>query len=232
MRISSLLRRLYSPAPKADPAVRDALEAKLLAGMRPASSNRRRWLVGLTIGGAVLAGACVAPTDYEVSVGHRIVLTWDSGEPDLDPEALARHVEESFELDEMRVMVAMSRREGDAEPVSELRVAMDLVGKPNIAEIEASMFEHFPALADADIDVERLDGTVHGTLGGMLSERALGLHLDRASVEETRARILAELAARGLQGEATIEIEDEHTATGHRREVRVRVEADKAPEDL
>ena len=84
-------------------------------------------------------------------------------------------------------------------------------------------------LADADIELTEIDGTVHGTLGGMLSHRALGLAIDRGSIEEARERILADLAARGLDGHATIEIEDEETPDGHRREVRVRVEAQSDP---
>ncbi len=228
MRIKPLLRRLYPAPTRPDPAVRDALEADLMRSMstRAADRPRRRWLLGGALGAAALVGACAVPTDYELSVGHRIMLTMDASQVDFDPEALAKHLEDNFALDELRVMVAVSKRGPDPDAAAELRVAMDVVGRADITEIEASMVETFPVLSEVDIDIEALDGTVHGTLGGMLTERALGLHLDRRSVDETRARILAELAARGLDGSATVEIEDEETPFGRRREVRVRVEAE------
>ncbi|MBL4684742.1 MAG: hypothetical protein JKY37_09155 [Nannocystaceae bacterium] len=241
MRIRSLLRRLYPEPPQPDAAVREALEAELLrsisgraAPSRSAVSRAgllRRWLVGGALTSAALVGACVVPADYELSVGHRIVVSLDGHEHDFDPEALARHLEGRFEFDEIRVMVAVSKSDSGAGEVRRMQLAMDLVGGADIEAVEVSMLERFPVLADADIDIEALDGTVHGTFGGMLSERTLGLRLDTASVEETRARILAELAARGLEGRAKVEITDEYTPSGHRREVRVEVQAQHVGSD-
>ena len=229
MRIEGLLRRLFRRAPAPQASVRDALEADLMRSFPTQVRPRRRWVIGVGIGAAALVGACVAPAQYEVALGHRITVTMDAPPEGFDPEAIARHVEDNFEVDEMRVMVQMSKRD-DSDGPARLQMAMDLVGKADVDAIEASMVDTFPTLADAELDVEAIDGTVHGTFGGFLSERALGVHLDRASVEETRARILEELAARGLEGNATIEIEDEQTADGHRREVRVRVEAELVDE--
>lgn len=241
MRISSLLRRLYPEPVEPDAAVREALEADLLRSISgqatpsrsvvPRAGLLRRWLVGGALTSAALVAACVVPADYELSVGHRLVVSLDGHEHDFDPEALARHVEERFELDEIRVMVAVSETESAAGEARRTQLAMDLVGGVDIDAVEASMLAKFPVLADADIDIEELDGTVHGTFGGMLSERTLGLRLDTASVEETRARILAELAARGLEGTAEVEITDEYTPSGHRREVRVEVQAQHVGSD-
>jgi hypothetical protein len=55
----------------------------------------------------------------------------------------------------------------------------------------------------------------------------LDLVIDGESVEQTKQRILDDLAAQGLQGQATVQITDEETPQGHRREVRVELEADR-----
>jgi len=224
MRIEGLLRRLFRSAPAPQPQARDALEADLMRSFPTRVPPRRRWLIGIGLGAAALVGACVAPAEYELSLGHRLTLTMDAPPESFDPEAIAQHIENNFEVEEMRVMVAMTKKDEDDAP--HLRMTMDMVGKADVAAVEASVVDTFPVLADADMDVEVIDGTVSGTFGGFLSERALGLRLDHASVEETRARILEDLAARGIEGKATVEIEDEQTADGHRREVRVRVEAE------
>lgn len=230
MRIEGLLRRLFRSAPAPESTIRDALEADLMRSFPTQARPRRRWLIGVGLGAAALVGACVAPAEYELALGHRITITMDAPPESFDPEAIAHHVEQSFEVDEMRVMVNMTKRSEDAAP--RLQIVMDLVGKADVAAVEASVVDTFPVLADADLDVQAIDGTVHGTFGGFLSERALGLRIDHESVEETRARILEELAARGIEGTATVEIEDEQIGDEHRREVRVRVQADDVHEGL
>lgn len=225
MRIEGLLRRLFRPAPAPEPQARDALEADLMRSFPGQMRPRRRWLIGVGIGAAALVGACVAPAEYELKLGHRITITMDTPPESFDPQAISEHIERNFEVEQMRVMVQMSKRDDEEGP--RLQMVMDMVGKADVVAVEASMVDAFPVLGDADMDVEPIDGTVHGTFGGFLSERALGVRIDRESVEETRARILEELAARGIEGTATVEIEDEQTADGHRREVRVRVEAEQ-----
>lgn len=228
MRIETILGRLFRRGSVPDPQVRAAL-ADELARAFSSPPPRRRWrrLGGLALGGALLAGACVVPTDYELAMGMRMVVTLIGSPHSFDPEALGRQLESEFAPAQMRIMVAASSGapEGVQAP-RELKITLDLVGDLDPDAVERSARAHFPALREADIEVQALDGTVHGTLGGLISERTFGLKLDRGSVEETRARILEELAAQGLEGTATIEIQDEETLDGHRREVRVRVEAE------
>lgn len=229
MRISSVVRRLFRTAPAADPAARDALQAQLMGSLPAGRPPRRsrRWLAGLAIGGVALAGACVAPKDYELSVGHRIVLTAQGADPGFDPEDVAHFVEENYPVEQLSVMVSIAQQHSEPASAAEFVMTLDVVGRLDFDEVEMSLIEHFPAVGEAEFDVESLDGTVHGTLGGMLSARTLGWHLDEGSVEQTRARILADLAARGLEGNATVEIDDEETPFRHRREVRVRVETER-----
>jgi len=230
MRIKSLLRRLYSAPSRPDPVVRDALEAKLMASLpshpKTAAPRRGRWAVGFALGTAALVGACVVPADYELSMGHRMVVQLQMSCGEFNPEALAMHVKTEFEVRQMMVGVHCAVRQGEPDSDGEVQLVMDLVGDLDVNAGEASLVENFPELADASIDVEELDGTVHGTLGGLLSTRALGFELDHQSAEETRARIIAELAARGISGATTVEIEHEITPLGRRVEIRVHVDTD------
>jgi len=231
MRIKSLLRRLYPAPPAANPDARDALEAKLMASFPTPTHppSRGRWAMGFALGAAGLVGACVVPADYELSMGHRMVVELQMSCGEFNPEALATHVKSEFEITQLMVGVRCAMADGQPESEGEVQLVMDLVGDISTEAVEVSLVESFPELADASIEFEALDGTVHGTLGGLLSKRALGLELlDRGSAEQTRALILAELAERGFEGTATVDVdvEEEITPLGRRVEIRVEVAAE------
>jgi hypothetical protein len=111
-------------------------------------------------------------------------------------------------------------------------VVLDVVGSADVDAIEDSLLEHFDALTDIDVDVDAIDETVHGTLGGMLSHRTLGWVVDNESAEDARARILAEFAAQGLPPPRSVDVQIEDRDDGHgrqEREVRIEVDADELP---
>jgi hypothetical protein len=86
--------------------------------------------------------------------------------------------------------------------------------------LSGRLTQAFPALAAAQIKEEPLHGKVRGTLGRRIGHEVLDLDLiDRADVETARRQVLAQLQARGVSGQATVEVE-----RGEHDVVRVRVE--------
>lgn len=163
--------------------------------------------------------------------GHRLAFSVD--DTDFDPRALSEHIRGQFDgIEEMRISASKSITQHDDQPETmQFDIVLDVVGDVDEAALEASLLEHFSALQSMDIDVDALDETVRGTLGGMVSHRALGWEVDRGGVEEAKARILADFAARGLPPPSHIEVSiEERDGPGrHEREVRVEVEADEMP---
>lgn len=232
MRLRDRLPALYPAPPPAAPEVRDTLERALLKKLPPEQPSpwRRRVLIG-GLTGLAFAGACAVPTKYSMDFGQRLAFSVDDA--DFDPRALHLHIRERFDgIEELRISASKSITERGVGPAQlQFDVVLDVVGDVDGDAIEASLLEHFDTLAPADIDVDALDGTVHGTLGGMLSHRTLGWELDRGGVEEARARILAELDAQGLPPPTHVEVQiEERDGPGRReREVRIEVEADRMP---
>lgn len=237
MRTRDRLAELYPAPPSADPKVRDALEhallAKLLAKLpaQPPSPWRRRMLIG-GLAGLSFAGACVIPTDYSMDFGHRLAFSVDDGA--FDPRSLSEHIRGEFDgIDELRISASKSFIERDDGSTAQMQfdVVLDVVGSADPGEIEVSLLQQFDALAPTDIDVDALDETVHGTLGGMLSHRTLGWVVDGESAQQARARILADFAAQGLPAPSRVDVRiEDHDGPGrHEREIRVEVEAGDPP---
>ena len=233
MRIRDRLAELYPEPPPADPKVRDALERTLLEKLPPRRPSpwRRRTLIG-GLAGLAFAGACAIPTDYSMDFGHRLAFSVDDGA--FDPRALSEHIRDRFAgVEELRISASKSVLQRDDGSPQQLQfdVVLDVVGSSDPDAIEVSILEHFDALTPADIDVDALDETVHGTLGGMLSHRTLGWVVDGESAEQARARILADFAAQGLPPPTRVEvqIEDHDGPRRREREIRVEVEADDPP---
>lgn len=228
-KLREIHRRGEAPRPEASDALEEELDARFAAAFdgtqpRPRRPSRRGWIIG-GLAGAALVGACALPAEYELSIGHRVALVM-TGESPVPPHELARHIESSFEVDEIRIAVRKTRRTTDAGEEAATMVALDVVGPDVDADaLETSLVAAFPTLAEADFEVDALEGTVRGTIGGMLSHRMIDVVIDTEGVEAARERILADLEARGLDGDATVEIEDEETPDGHRRRVRIEVEA-------
>ncbi|MBK6918062.1 MAG: hypothetical protein IPH07_11735 [Deltaproteobacteria bacterium] len=233
-----LRRALRAEAPEVDTDARDALERRLLAAVPPAAPRGRRWprwLLATGLGAAVLAGACVLPSEYDADLGHRLAIVIDDAELELDHDAIAEFVLERYHPDEVRMAVERqhSRERGDDGRVvehSELRLELDAIGDGlDTARIWADLQQAFPELEGARLEDRRLHGRVHGTLGGRLSHDWLDLVIDRHGVAAAKQEILDELAREGITGQPQIEIIDDDDGHGRvRREVRVMVEDDAA----
>lgn len=234
MRLRERLAALYPAPPTAETEARDALEQALSAKLPHPQSQPDRWKRRFLIGGLTglaFAGACAMPADYAMGFGHRIAFSID--DEDFDPRALAEHVRAEFDgLEELRISASKSiTQHDDGVANMQFDVVLDVVGTADTEAIELSLLERFDTLSVSDVDVKSIDETVHGTLGGMLSHRALGWVVDDDSAEEARARILADFAGQGLPPPRRVDVTiEEHEDQGRvEREVRVEVEADDPP---
>jgi hypothetical protein len=244
---SELERRLgalYSPAPPIDAAHREDLRGQLLA--RPelvsaASRSRRRWSgwwLGGVLSAAALAGACVLPVEYEMPMGQHVTITLEGddavlavdehGDADaLDPRALSAFVEARFDAQRIELSIAKTEhRDANGHVAQQLRIDLVAFGADGMPDgLADEIVDAFPVLERADVESEPVDAVVEGTLGGKLGHAWLDVVIDEHGVEEARRRILADLKARGVAGDAQVEIVDEPG----RREVKVRVEAETPP---
>lgn len=234
------LRRAWrgDPDPEEASAHASALESRVMAAFEARVPKRRaRWgvRVGVTLGvGAALVGACRLPVEYDLPVGHRIVLTLPDGDgDDFRAEGLAEFLRVEYPVEELSVRVESTRRhEPGATPTDTTRMAVDMLGVGlDIDEICDDVRAEFEWISKGEIECESLEGRVRGTLGGKLSSRWLDMVIDEHGVEEAKRRILADLAARGLEGDARIEVQESTGPDGEpRREVRVEVEAHRSSE--
>ncbi len=230
-RTAGLSRLFRAPTP-ARPEHRQRLADDLVARLpaaAPRSRSRRWWVGGLVFAGA-LAGACVLPVEYDMPLGQRVDISLDAvGHDDLDPELLARFIEEQYEVERIEIRVSASSH-GASETTARgpMQITILAFGAEDIPDdLADDLVDAFPVLEEAEVDNEAVAGTVHGTLGGKLGHAWLDVVIDEHGVEEARRRLLADLAAQGLAGDAEIEIVD---GPGH-REVKVRVHAhDRGPD--
>jgi hypothetical protein len=224
-----LRRLLGGPAPLRSGHARE-LEAELLARFderHPRKEGhgtmKRLWLkkVAVACAAAMLVGAaaCAAPADMEVEVGRSVTIraAGDAALP--DPEAIVGVIRGEGQPRD----VQLQARRVDGVTTLELRVwGDDLPEGPAADRIRAA----FPALAGAEIREAALAGTVRGTVGAKLGRELFDLEtLDREDVEETRRRVMAQLAAQGVEGKVDVQIEDEEG----KRKVKVRVEREECP---
>lgn len=236
--VESVVRRLYARE-DAGSEHRDALEAGLVErfeGLSPrplqASGLRRmpRWAMVAT-GLALAVGACMSPSDYAVELGNRVGILVDVETfPSVDVERIVEFVQDEYDLQELRVEVRHERSVHGAqgeEPVEEevMRIQLEMVGDGiDTDEVWSDLAGAFPALEDARMEDVAMKAEVHGTLGGRLAHDYLDWVLDRHGVDEARQRILEDLAARGYEGRAEVEVSDD---AGQRR-VKVRVRGEGA----
>lgn len=234
-RVSAALRRLYRDSGHvqedmtAPPA---ALEQELMArharrwpapatGRLRAFARAHRWALAGGCGALVAAAACQVPLDYDRDFGASVrceaahVAVFDGG----PARGLADRLQAITGATQVTVRVA-----GEDDGAASLRIDLwgaeaGLVGAELLAQVEAEA--RLPA---ASCTVEPLVGTVHGTLGGRLGLELFDFELlDHDDAEEARARILEHLEARGLKGDAKVEISDRGDG---RREIKIQIEAE------
>lgn len=220
--LSRLYRAPTSPRAEHQAQLADQLASRLPTPVAPARS-RRWWLGGLVFAGA-LAGACVIPVEYAMPLGQRVDISLDASlHEEVDPQLLSRFVEAQYDAERIEIHVSMSKHgDGDGAPQGQMQITIMAFGADDIPdELAEDLVDAFPALEQAQVDHEAVAGTVQGTLGGKLGHAWLDVVIDAHGVEEARRRLMADLVARGLSGDAQIEIVDEPG----RREVKVRVQA-------
>jgi hypothetical protein len=227
-RLSQLFSR---ELPQVDAARVDVLEQRLLArGCVSAPPGTvlgwlalHRFAVAVVVAALLVAGACRLPAEYPIDVGERVAILVDGSRRALvDPQAIAEHVEHAWPLERLEVAVALEREDSGDET---MRIQLTAVGDVTADEMWEDLVETFPALDGARMEPEDLQAVVHGTLGGRLSHDLLDLELviDEADAERAREQILADLAARGVEGDAQVTVTDHPDG---RREVRVEVQAE------
>lgn len=224
-RITAGLRRLYGSTGAVGEAPA-ALERALLerhATLYPAAPVRpwlgaHRWAIATVTTAVAAVVACQVPVDYErafgASVGCELSLeTWS----EVQLETLAQALAGELGADRLAI-----RAEHDAGATRSFRV--DLWGAEEVPEdaLIAALQTHAPQIPADACSATPLAGTVHGTLGGRLGYRLFDLELDDADADETRRRILEELARQGLEGSADVEVRDDGDG---KREVKIRIEA-------
>lgn len=224
---------MSQPTPKfpVDPAQREVLKAALLARHAqryPVRTARAHpWLPRLLMAGALcalLAVSFAAPAEHEVEVGRRLtlVLKGESGPPSpqlfrplleqiIEPPATGEQPHRSREL-----QVRLERK------ADGLTLQVELWGARLVPGAAERLRAGLPALKDAAITDEPLRGRVRTRLGLDLGRRLLGLTDDPEQIAAARARLQADLAARGQEGEVDIKVE---TGADGQRKVRVQVEA-------
>lgn len=241
------LRGLYRVSATEGQAEHQAAhEAELLAAVaRRRGPERRGWqwlrrprfaLAGV-LGVAVAVGACVMPAEYPVSLGYGFDVSLPAERlAEVDPEALARHLEghEGVERVEVRMLAMHHEHTTDGGPstiAEDMQVQVFVFGDALDAEsLGDELQASFPALEGLELREVPLDATVHGTLGGMLSHRFLHVVIDRHGVEEAERQVLAGLVAEGMAPEdVEVDITELEGEDGERRiEVRVKAEHTEA----
>ncbi|WAS96339.1 hypothetical protein [Nannocystis punicea] len=243
-RLPAALRRLYRAGAPEEHVLSDmsvpppSLEQDLMARFarrHPAPARPRlagfvrgyRWALSTGLAAVAVAAACRMPYDYDRGFGATV---WC--------EAIGEDVPTS---DRLRALADRLEQRAAAEQVtmrvhadhgSAATVRIDLWGG-DAARIDDELLaevEDMPELKVESCRIEPLVETVHGTLGGRLGFEWFDLELlDQDDAEAARAQILERLEARGLRGDAEVEISDDGAG---RREIKIRIEAEgELPDD-
>jgi hypothetical protein len=199
---------------------RSELEADLLAEYRNVHSGRGRWLLFLNpknrtgqlvlsvLAIAVAIGACEMPTSHEMEMGQQVRIELEPAEGEMEGslQALGSPVEFGEFLRNIPgvddVSVDMTAADG--------AITLDIVAWGQDASpqaITAALRERLPGNRKMRVEVERLSGKVREKLGARIGRRLLNLDISGETAEEIRAEILAQMAAQGFEGDATVDVQ-------------------------
>jgi hypothetical protein len=216
--LESLLRdvhRIRSVDPADRARARDDLgrrlrarHAQLYPRQRWTIMKQTTWMRPLLASMAVLVlgvAACNTPTEYEVPVGQQLQFNVaDPAKADAPESAVDPILEFCNGWDGVEGLSVNERIDGDGPLQIDVSVwGQALDGAALVAALEAE----FPWLADADLTITPLTGTVEGNLGDRLGHALFDLEIDGGTAEEIRAQILAQLAAQGFEGDAVIDVQ-------------------------
>jgi len=217
------LTALYPPHRNPPPGQREALEQELLGKWRSRAADRAgqpNRLRRVALGGLLLAGTAAAsqlPIDTLLTVGQHVSIRLQPGASLPPPDALSEAFASAPEPAGTRTAAR-----------TQLRVTLDESGQPTIeadvwsstslADLE-SRLRAIPGLAKAEISLSPLQGPSRETLLGVLEQALLDVPPDPAAVAAARARLQSDLAARGIDGQVDLQVDE--PAPGQKR-VRVR----------
>lgn len=231
-RVKAALRRVFGVStPRTAGGHRDRLETALLDAYRDRYPHHRRWLMLLNpwnrvarfaMAGLAVAllgvGACSTSTTTEVEMGQKVTIAM-AAKADVDLQTLQTQLNEFFHAQPGLEGVNLNVQVRDGQTTLDVMVwGQDLDG----AALAAGLREQVPALAGATVSVTPLTGEVRENLLSHLGHEYLGVELEvkGQTADEIRAQILQQLAARGIDGDAQVQVED---LPDGRRQVKVEV---------
>lgn len=243
-RLKSKLERLHGlpDAGGGNAEARDALEQDLLLRYRKIHTKRRRWLSMLNpqtrmarfafLGLAVLmlgVAACSTETTTEVEVGQQVSINLDSAgdrfaksaDMDAQIQAMVDALAAAPGVEGVNVNIEVAEPGGTTLNIQLFGDALD--GDALAAQIR----NDFPELADADIVVEALEGSVTETWAQRFGREFLNIEVDGSTPEEIRAQVLQNLADQGFEGDAEVIVEDE----GDQRKIEIKLTEEEVVEE-
>ena len=153
--------------------------------------------------------ACNAPTEYEVQMGQQLTITIDRPDKTADLDDLLQ------ELDLMVAFVedwpgtdgvSVNVNEVDGGPVT---VGLMVWGQAiDGDDLAAALQAEFPALDNAQFEIEPLEGTAEGTLIDAMGYAIFDLEVEGETAEEIREAILQQIAEQGFTGEAIVDVQE------------------------
>lgn len=226
--IAERLRRVARPPILPGDAHRDALETELADRHGRERKEHAvytilfRSAVAAGLLAAVGAGASQVPATYQAEVGKRIEIRTPEAPPPGTVEAAVRSIESSAASGkrEIQVRVRVTREPGKGALVR-IDAFGDTIGMDGIPE---AIRKAVPALANAEISVQPVEGSVKGDLGGLVGNKVLGERLGDAQLEQA---VRDQLAAEGVKGDVDVNVTTNEADGKVRREVRVIVEGEK-----
>ena len=184
------------------------------AARAPASGGWRGWtrVAAAAASFAVMVGACSLPASYEVDLGVGLRLSFDP-EEELPVHAMAQYAKE--ELGATDINVAVHVLNDDAGTLN-MRLWGQSLGPD---EVVTHLKADFPELESLTIETEVLEGRIDTNLGDKLFHEMFDSAIAEDDLEVARAELLAELLARGIDGDIDVEMREVEGG----REIRVGV---------
>jgi hypothetical protein len=221
-------------APRVEPpSSNPELERELLDrfSARHDAEHRRSWwfalgwnrlAVAIAAVLLVIVGACVLPTSYDVPLGLSVEIITTADLPHAEIVELAQFVRERGEASEVEVIMRRSEHAGTQETQMLIRMWDQSLA---VGELEHELREAFPELGDASVSTiieTPLEGEIETVWGRRIAHRAFHVALREADIEQARANLLAQMAAKGLAAEQFV-VEFNDRPDG-RREIKVEIE--------
>ena len=234
-RLKKNLEKLHRETP-VDSTRRQALEDSLLLSYRKNHSQKKRWINMLNphkpfaryavIGLALLllgVGACSTETTTEVEVGQQVSIDLAQGAAAFDKSVdMDARVHEMVDmLGQIPGVEGLNVNINNDDGNVELNVLMfgdSLDGEAVVNMVRAD----FPELANAEIAVQPLAGTITESWAERFGREVFHLETDGASVEEIQAQVMQQLAEQGFEGDAQVDVTDD----GDQRRIEIKLNED------